>query len=75
METEQSYDCQESSCVSSHGGPRCCKRNTFLALIEAVKLVGEYFGVSIAMNGDLRCESNTFDKECLRIDCPFYNSD
>ena len=59
--------------IANHGGPRCCKRNTFLALIEAINFSNENFS-SIAMNAvkTVRCEFSELNKECLKSKCPFY---
>ena len=34
--------------IAHAGGPRCCKRNSFLAIAEAVRFAQERFGVEMA---------------------------
>ena len=52
--------------IAEHGGPRCCKRNTFLAL----KSMSEYQG--LGMDEDLQCQFSGYNKECRKKDCLFY---
>lgn len=58
--------------IANHGGPRCCKRNTFLALNEAAKFAQENLGVAIKMSKNIQCEFTDLNKECLQKKCPFY---
>lgn len=58
--------------VAEHGGPRCCKRNTFLALLEAANFVKEHFGVSFEISKELKCEFYPLNNECLQQNCLFH---
>jgi len=58
--------------IAEHGGPRCCKRTTFLALLEAADFVKEHFGVSFNINKELKCEFYPLNNECLQEKCPFH---
>ncbi len=58
--------------IADHGGPRCCKRNTYLAIREAAKFAKTQFGVTIKAGNKLRCEFSSLNKECLRQACPYY---
>lgn len=58
--------------IAEHGGPRCCKRNTFLALLEATNFVKENFKVSFKLNKELNCEFYPLNNECLKQNCSFY---
>lgn len=60
--------------IAELGGPRCCKRNSFLSLIEAVKFLKENFNVEMKINEDLECEFNQLNKECLKEECPYYRN-
>ena len=42
--------------IAQHGGPRCCKRTTFLALLEAANFVKEHFGVTFKLKKEIKCE-------------------
>lgn len=58
--------------VAEHGGPRCCKRDTFLALQTARAFVREQFDIVLEMSEPIRCDFSSMNKECLLADCPFY---
>ena len=61
--------------IAEHGGPRCCKRNTYLALMQAVEFLKEKFGVALEVKKGLECEFFDLNTECLRQSCPFYPQD
>jgi hypothetical protein len=58
--------------IAEHGGPRCCKRTTFLAILKAADFVKEHFGVSFKINKELKCEFYPLNNECLQEKCPFH---
>ena len=58
--------------MANHGGPRCCKRNTFLAIDEAVNFLRENFGITMVIDRNLVCEFKELNKECLKRKCPYY---
>jgi hypothetical protein len=58
--------------IANHGGPRCCKRTTFLAINEAVDFLKENFGITMKINRKLACEFTDLNKECLKKKCPYY---
>lgn len=59
--------------VADLGGPRCCKRDTFLSLLEAINFIDENFGVSLDVPEKILCRHSQQNKECLESDCPFYD--
>jgi hypothetical protein len=61
--------------IADVGGPRCCKRTTFLSIIEAVDFLNGNFGVEMNVNRDLKCEFSSLNRECLRDECRFYSRD
>ena len=54
------------------GGPRCCKRNTFIALVRGTEYVREKLGLDLGCNDSVECGFSKFNNECLKDDCPFY---
>jgi hypothetical protein len=60
------------SSIANHGGPRCCKRNTYLAINEAVSFLKKNFAMPMQINGNLKCEFSDINKECLKEKCPYY---
>ena len=60
--------------IARHGGPRCCKRNTFLAIQGAVAFVREQFHVDIPADPAVTCIFSEMNRECRTTECPFYPS-
>lgn len=58
--------------MSKIGGPRCCKRNAFLSLSNAVKFVEKKYGIQMELE-DIKCEFTDFNQQCIKERCPFYN--
>jgi hypothetical protein len=58
--------------IALHGGPRCCKRNTFLALQEAIKFISMEMGIGLPEPRDIYCRFSDQNRECLKERCPFY---
>jgi hypothetical protein len=52
------------------GGPRCCKRTSFLALLAAVQYARAHLGVVMGGRGEA-CEHSELNAECIRARCPF----
>ena len=59
--------------IGKNGGPRCCKRNTFIAIVEASKVVEERLGVKLYDYEDdmVKCEFKKYNKQCIGKRCPF----
>lgn len=58
--------------IAENGGPRCCKRNTFLAIQGAVAFTAEHLGVKIPLDPEVTCRFFGMNAECRTTDCPFY---
>jgi hypothetical protein len=58
--------------IALHGGPRCCKRNTFLALQEAIRFLSKEMGIRLPEPGELYCRFSDQNRECLKERCPFF---
>jgi len=59
------------SSIAGYGGPRCCKRTSFLAIIEAARYLEDAYSITIPIDQEIRCEFNALNKECLGNECPF----
>ena len=57
--------------IGKNGGPRCCKRDSYLAIIEAVRFTKEKLGVEMALS-DITCARSHLNNQCLQNECPFY---
>lgn len=59
--------------IANAGGPRCCKRNSFLAIQEAASFVKGQFGVELPYDSSaLECRFHPLNKECLQEGCRFF---
>ncbi len=56
--------------IGKIGGPRCCKRDSYLAITEAVKFVKTYLGVEMEI-GEIKCIHSEFNNQCIGERCPF----
>ncbi len=57
--------------IGGVGGPRCCKRDSYLAVREAVKFAKEHLGVEMELS-DIRCIHSAQNNQCLGARCPFW---
>ena len=53
------------------GGPRCCKRNSYTAIIKAVEFAKEHLGVTMEL-GDIKCIHSEQNNQCIKERCPFH---
>lgn len=60
--------------IADYGGPRCCKRNTFLALFTAIDFLEENFHLSIPHTKDISCIFTRYNNECIHEKCPYFPS-
>lgn len=61
------------ACIAKLGGPRCCKRDTYLALKSASAFVQEHFSIRLPISEPIICGFSHLNRECLLADCPFYS--
>lgn len=59
-------------CIGALGGPRCCKRDAFIALKTAGKFVKQIYGIGLDIPATITCQFSELNHECLEDDCPFY---
>ncbi len=56
--------------IGSIGGPRCCKRDSFLSILAAVDFVKEHFGIEMD-KPEIICDYSAMNNQCLGKRCPF----
>jgi len=56
--------------IGAVGGPRCCKRDSYLAITEAVKFAKENLGVEMDL-GEIQCIHSAQNNQCIGVRCPF----
>lgn len=57
--------------IGKIGGPRCCKRDSYLAVTAAVEFVKEHLGVTMEVE-DIKCSRSAKNNQCIQGRCPFY---
>ena len=57
--------------IGAVGGPRCCKRDSYLAVVEAVKFTKEHLGIQMEI-GEIRCSRSHLNNQCIQEKCPFH---
>ncbi len=56
--------------IGEIGGPRCCKRNSFLSIHAAVDFVKDYFGIEMEKQ-EIVCSFSSQNNQCIGKRCPF----
>lgn len=54
------------------GGPRCCKRNSQITILEAIAFIREKFGVELEAPEKIVCGWFTQNNQCIGERCPFH---
>lgn len=58
--------------ISRHGGPRCCKRDSFLAIRAAADFCAKHLGVKMEESGETVCSFFSMNPSCRKSDCLFF---
>jgi hypothetical protein len=58
--------------IGTIGGPRCCKRDSFLSILSAIDFVKEHFGIEMVKE-EIKCEFSPQNSQCIKTRCPFYS--
>ena len=57
--------------IGSVGGPRCCKRDSYLAILEAVEFTSKERGITME-SGEITCSRSDMNNQCIGTRCPFH---
>jgi uncharacterized protein len=57
--------------IGNTDAPRCCKRDTFLALLAAARFARKHLGIVFPIRR-MRCEFHDLNRECIGEACPFH---
>ncbi len=57
--------------IAEIGGPRCCKRDSYLSLAAAVDFAREHLGVVMA-SSSVTCSRSSMNAQCIGRRCPFF---
>ena len=58
--------------IGAFDGPRCCKRDTYIAMQTTVEFVAKHFGINMTMPEKIICDYSGRMRECLLEECPFH---
>ena len=61
--------------IGKFGGPRCCKRDSFIALNAAIDFVSSNLDIQMEKTDKLICDFSERNKECIKEKCPYYNKE
>ena len=61
------------SIMSKIGGPRCCKRNAYISLSNAIEFVKNEYNVGIETE-NIECSFSLKNKQCIKVKCPYYKN-
>ena len=56
--------------IGEVGGPRCCKRDSYLSILQAIDFVKENIGVQMEKQ-DIMCGFSNKNNQCIKNRCPF----
>ncbi|MDD6189231.1 MAG: DUF5714 domain-containing protein [Clostridiales bacterium] len=56
--------------IGSVGGPRCCKRDSYLSILAAIDFVKEHLGVEMTATIPV-CHRSKHNSQCIGKRCPF----
>lgn len=56
--------------VANHGGPRCCKRDSYLSIMAAIVFVKDNFGIEMEKS-EIECSRSQQNSQCIGKQCPF----
>lgn len=57
--------------IAEAGGPRCCKRNTFIAIECAIEFLIEKFNIELPLS-QIACNFSFANKECKYSECRYF---
>ena len=59
--------------IAQAGGPRCCKRDSFIAIETAVDFVNKHLNGKMKETTQIKCEHADYNNECLKDACRYYH--
>ena len=59
--------------IGNIGGPRCCKRDSYISILQAIDFVMEHFGIEMEKS-QVVCGYSSKNNQCIGNRCPFSKS-
>ncbi len=60
--------------IAKNGGPRCCKRDSYLSLIKAVNVLNKQQNLNLNYNTEIKCAFSKKNPHCRLNNCLFYKN-
>ncbi|MBE6837727.1 MAG: SAM-dependent methyltransferase [Ruminococcus sp.] len=57
--------------IGQIGGPRCCKRDSYIAILSAIEFTNKKLGVKMESH-KITCKRFSKNNQCIKSRCPFY---
>ena len=57
--------------IGEIGGPRCCKRDSYLAIMKAAEFAKDNLGAEMEL-GEIKCTHSALNNQCIGESCPFW---
>lgn len=57
--------------IAEIGGPRCCKRDSYLSILQAIEFVQEHFGIAMEKD-EVLCHYYSKNSQCVEGRCPYF---
>ncbi len=58
--------------IAKFGGPRCCKRTSFISLQSVLPQIEDVLEINLRLPQEITCTYHKRNQECLKTNCPFY---
>lgn len=58
--------------IGEVGGPRCCKRDSYISILDAIQFANENLGVNME-SSDIVCKWSKHNNQCIGLRCPFFD--
>ncbi len=65
---------QSLKAIGELGGPRCCKRNSYTAIFNAVDFVKNNLDVQMSINA-IKCNHSHKNNQCIKNRCPYFKGE
>ncbi len=59
--------------IGKYGGPRCCKRTSYISVSTATEFIKEKTGLPLDIPCKIQCTFSSQNNECLKTYCPFFS--
>ncbi len=63
---------QALNAIGEVGGPRCCKRDSYLSIMAAIDFVAAHLGIQMEKPETIDCQHTARNAQCIGRRCPFH---